>query len=153
MTTGRPLRLLSPDDPLKESPYIAVAELSGGRDGRNDILQLGAPLSLTAIRNHLSAEVRVVENVFWAPASKAVLGRKQQRLGALVLSEEAVAVSDDKALPVLFKVRLLWTVGFVWRLLGDRLEVIPSAHSSFALAVTLLIYPHPQLNTHNPKYT
>ncbi len=155
---GRPLRLLSPDDPLKDATYIAVAALAGGRDGRNDILQLGgwdvgclggcwgvstglfgksgamalhlseshrncnpdhhrqptkphpappgAPLSLNAIRTHLASEIRTVENVFWAPAGKQVLARKQTRLGSLVLSEEAAVVGDEKALPVLFKVGL-----------------------------------------------
>jgi ATP-dependent helicase HrpB len=96
---------MAPDDPLKEAPYVAVAALSGGRDGRNDVIQLAAPLTMTAIKTHLAAEVRKEVAVFWAPATKAVLARRQQRLGALVLSEKPVDVADTEALPVLFKVR------------------------------------------------
>ena len=64
------MRLLQADDPLKDAPYIAAAELSGGRDGRNDAVQLGAALSLSAIKTHLAAEIREEVAVFWAPASK-----------------------------------------------------------------------------------
>ncbi|GBF89428.1 ATP-dependent helicase [Raphidocelis subcapitata] len=103
MCSGRPLRLLCPDDPLKAADYIAVAELSAGRDGRNDTCQLAAALSLSAIRTHLAADLREGVSVFWAPASKVVLARKQTRLGTLVLSEAAAEVGDDEALPVLFK--------------------------------------------------
>jgi hypothetical protein len=102
---GRPLRLLSSDDPLKDCQYIAVAALSGGRGGRNDAAQLAAPLTLAAMREHLSSEIRRRTVVFWAPASKVVLARAQERLGALVLSEQAAEVADEEALPVLFKVR------------------------------------------------
>ncbi len=44
---------------------------------------------------------------FWAPASKAVLGRRQKRLGSLLLSEEPIKLTDDVALPVLIKVSQL----------------------------------------------
>ncbi|KAI8469773.1 MAG: ATP-dependent helicase C-terminal-domain-containing protein [Monoraphidium minutum] len=103
LSSGRPVRLLQPDDPLKDAPYIAVAELSGGRDGRNDAATLAAALSLGAIRTHLAAEIREEEVVFWAPASKVVLARRQSRLGSLVLSEAPAEVADERALPVLFK--------------------------------------------------
>lgn len=103
---GRPVRLLDPDDPLKEAKYIAVADLSAGRDGRNDAATLAAALSLGAIEKHLAGEVREAVAVFWAPASKAVLARRQRRLGSLVLSEATATVTDEQALPVLFKVCL-----------------------------------------------
>jgi hypothetical protein len=42
--------------------------------------------------------------VFWASGSKSVLARQQRRLGALVLSEKAVPISDDQALGALMQV-------------------------------------------------
>lgn len=42
--------------------------------------------------------------VFWASASKTVLGRWQRRLGGLVLAERSVAVTDEQALPALLQV-------------------------------------------------
>lgn len=53
--------------------------------------------------NHTSLRVQVV---FWASGSKAVLGRAQRRLGALVLSERSVPVTDEQALPALLQVPL-----------------------------------------------
>ncbi|KIY98238.1 ATP-dependent helicase HrpB [Monoraphidium neglectum] len=103
LSSGRPVRLLDPGDPLKDAQYIAVAELSGGRDGRNDAARLGAALTLSAIKTHLASEIREEVAVFWAPASKVVLARRQSRLGSLVLSEAPAEVGDDRALPVLFK--------------------------------------------------
>lgn len=41
--------------------------------------------------------------MFFAPASKAVLGRRQKRLGSLILLETPIAVSDEMALPAMLK--------------------------------------------------
>lgn len=107
---GRSVRLPTGDDPLREASYLAVAELAGSRDGRtNDVIRLAAPLTMTAIKTHLASEIRKVDVVFWAPASKAVLGRRQEKLGSLVLSEAQMNVDDERALPVLFQVGVgLW---------------------------------------------
>jgi hypothetical protein len=40
----------------------------------------------------------------WAPASKAVIGQLQRRLGALVLEKKQVPLTDEEALPALVKV-------------------------------------------------
>jgi hypothetical protein len=47
-------------------------------------------------------------SVFWASASKQVLGRRQRRLGSLVLSEVPLQLSDEMALPVLLQVGWGW---------------------------------------------
>jgi ATP-dependent helicase HrpB len=49
LSLGRNARLLEPDDPLQLSEFIAIAELGGGKDGRNDVVQLAAGLSKSAI--------------------------------------------------------------------------------------------------------
>jgi hypothetical protein len=46
------------------------------------------------------------EVVFWAPSSQVVLGRRQQRLGSLVMAEQHIkTLADEQAVPVLLKVR------------------------------------------------
>eukprot|EP00879_Flechtneria_rotunda_P032904 GHRR01036356.1.p1 GENE.GHRR01036356.1~~GHRR01036356.1.p1 ORF type:complete len:156 (-),score=33.95 GHRR01036356.1:22-489(-) len=45
--------------------------------------------------------------VLWAVASKTVIAKQQRVLGQLVLSEKQASVKDDRALPVLLKVRTL----------------------------------------------
>jgi hypothetical protein len=47
----------------------------------------------------------VAQVVFWASASKTVLGRRQRRLGRLVLEERSRPVTDEQALPALLQVR------------------------------------------------
>lgn len=42
--------------------------------------------------------------VFWASGSKAVLGRRQRRLGCLLLSELVVPITDEAAVPALLQV-------------------------------------------------
>jgi hypothetical protein len=60
LSSGRVAKLFSGgDDPLSESQYLAVAELQGGKAGTNDIIQLAAALTATAIKTYLSEEIQV----------------------------------------------------------------------------------------------
>lgn len=86
------------------SEYLAIAELGGGSGGGNDTVRLAASLTSAAIQRYLSGEIQERTAVFWAPGSKAVLGRRQRVLGALVLSEVPLKLTDELALPVLIKV-------------------------------------------------
>jgi hypothetical protein len=43
--------------------------------------------------------------VFWASASKQVVAKQQRVLGSLVLAEQAAKADDERALPVLLKVK------------------------------------------------
>jgi len=51
--------------------------------------------------------VRDEEAIFWAAGRQAVTGRKRRVVGAVVLSESPLEVSDEQALPVLLEVRAL----------------------------------------------
>jgi hypothetical protein len=100
---------LSGADPLARGAppnFIAVADLQAGRDGRSDSIALCACLPADAITRYLGDEVVTRTAVYWAPASKAVVAKRQRLLGSLVLSEEAAAADDARALPVLLKVWL-----------------------------------------------
>ena len=57
-----------------------------------------------AIDRYLSSMVSERRIAFWATATKAVLGRRQRRLGALVLQDEPIPLTDEEALPQLIKV-------------------------------------------------
>eukprot|EP00798_Chlamydomonas_sp_ICE-L_P008968 gene8968-16103_t len=105
MASDRVVKLARDDDPLKNtSEYLAIAELGGSKRGdRNDVIYLAAELSKKAVDNYLSNMLTTRRVAFWATASKAVGGREQKRLGALVLSEESVPLTDEEALPALLK--------------------------------------------------
>lgn len=103
------------DDPLLEDApeLLAVAELSGGgvsgKTGasRADVVRLAAPLPMASVEGPsalLAADVVTLETVAWAPSSKKVVGKKQVRLGALVLRESplpAEALTDERCAPVI----------------------------------------------------
>jgi len=89
---------------------LAVAELSGGgvagRTGaaRADVVRLAAPLPMAAAEALLAADIVERETVAWAPAARRVVGRRQTRLGALVLRESALppeALTDARCAPVI----------------------------------------------------
>ena len=49
--------------------------------------------------------MRDEEAVFWAEGRQAVTGRRRRAVGAVVLAEAPLEVSDEQALPVLLEVR------------------------------------------------
>lgn len=49
------------------------------------------------------SDSRLPQVVFWASGSKAVLGRRQRRLGCLLLSELVVPITDEAAVPALLQ--------------------------------------------------
>ena len=67
------------------------------------------PRPLPSVRVYPSAwpcvQVRDEEAVFWAAGRQAVTGRRRRAVGAVVLSEAPLEVSDAQALPVLLEVR------------------------------------------------
>src|SRR6185437_4951333 len=76
-------------DPLAAEEFLAVAELDG--DKRVARIFLAAPLSRGEIEEDFADAVAAVETVAWDDRAAAVLARRQQRLGALVLKDEPLA--------------------------------------------------------------
>lgn len=78
---------LDPTDLLARSPWLAVAELSGGDTG--DRIRLAAPLDPAALADRAEVEDRLVRT----PGGRLEL-RRQRRVGALVLEETVVGPPD-----------------------------------------------------------
>ena len=78
---------LDPTDLLARSPWLAVAELSGGETG--DRIRLAAPLDPATLAARAEVEDRLVRT----PGGRLEL-RRQRRVGALVLEETVVGPPD-----------------------------------------------------------
>jgi ATP-dependent helicase HrpB len=76
-------------DPLAAEEFLAVAELDG--DKRVARIFLAAPLSRAEIEEDFADAIATAETVAWDDRAAAVLARRQQQLGALVLKDEPLA--------------------------------------------------------------
>ncbi len=80
--------VLPPGDSLSAEEWLAVADLDG--DKREARLFLAAPLTLADIEESFASAIESVDFVAWDSREQAVLARRQRRLGALVLADEAL---------------------------------------------------------------
>lgn len=88
--------VLPPGDPLGNSPFLAVASLEAGRaDAR---IFLAAPLTEAELRALHGDRIVLESSLHWDDRERAVLARRQERLGALVLRETALPDPDPAAL-------------------------------------------------------
>ncbi|MGP1395789.1 MAG: ATP-dependent helicase HrpB [Inquilinaceae bacterium] len=99
--------VLAPDDPLASEPYLAVADVDGGR--REARIYRAAPLGLDQIETHFADQIDRVDHIGWDTRGQAVEARRQRRLGALVLADDPLADPDPDAVAaaMLEGVRLL----------------------------------------------
>jgi ATP-dependent helicase HrpB len=83
--------------PLAREPFLAIAELAGAAAAGR--ILLAAPIALAEIENHFAGRIEEREEVAFDATSSSLRGRRTRRFGALVLSEQAVAIapSDDNA--------------------------------------------------------
>ena len=77
---------LPPSDPLAAEEFLAVAELDGER--RVARIFLAAPLLRSEIEEDFAATIATTDSIAWDGREGAVLARRQERLGALVLKDE-----------------------------------------------------------------
>lgn len=102
---------------------VRVRQIGGtGRDGGNDNIRLAAPLPPRVLGTLLAAMTSERVVVLWSSSSKAVVARRQRRVGCLVLSSEPCALTDDAALPALLQVRLGLMLG------GNRMKQAAEMH-------------------------
>lgn len=101
---GRPGRFLlrngrgafvDPADPLAAADFLAVADLDG-RAAESRIF-LAAPLTLDDVEAAFAAQIEPEEEVAWDAGARAVVARRRERLGALMLKEGPIAHPDPEA--------------------------------------------------------
>ncbi len=92
LTNGRGALFTNPD-PLASEPYLVIADLDGATEWAR--IDLAAPISLPEIETLYTGEITQTEAVSWDAKTLAVRASRQRRLGALVLSEQALSKPDS----------------------------------------------------------
>lgn len=88
--------VLPPADALAAADYLVAAELDGDR--REARIFLAAPVSRTDLEAVFAAAIETTHFVAWDRRAQAVAARRQRRLGALVLDDEALDRPDPEAI-------------------------------------------------------
>jgi ATP-dependent helicase HrpB len=91
LANGRGAVFTQPD-PLAAEPYLVIAELDAGSQWAR--IDLAAPVAQQEIELMYHAEIVESEAVTWDQRTHAVRATRQRRLGAVVLSEEALSTPD-----------------------------------------------------------
>ncbi len=93
---------LPEQDGLNSADYLVAASLDAGRtQGR---IHLAASLAESELRALLGSHIEITERVFWDSERELVAARREERLGALLLSAEPLPRPDpQQARPVLLE--------------------------------------------------
>jgi ATP-dependent helicase HrpB len=81
--------LFAHPDPLSSEPYLVIADLDAGSQWAR--IDLAVPVSLEDIERLYAEQIVTTEAVIWDERSNSVRASRQRRLGALVLSEQALS--------------------------------------------------------------
>ena len=85
--------LLDHNDPLRGSPFLAVAGVDAGR--REGAIRLAAPLTRDGVEALFAAQIRSDRELHWDQGRRDIAARRLRRLDALVLEESTVGLSPD----------------------------------------------------------
>ena len=96
MANGR-AAALEPHDALAREPYLAIGEISG-RAAAARIL-LAAPLTLAEIETLAGADIVTRDDLQYESSRERIVARRQRRLGALILAEQALSAADHPDAP------------------------------------------------------
>jgi len=91
LSSGRGARLL-PHSPLRGRPLLVAVDLDG--QGEEATIRLAAPLSPALIRERLGGQLVVRERVAWDGREQAVVARREECFGALVLASKPLPQVD-----------------------------------------------------------
>ncbi|PYE85414.1 ATP-dependent helicase HrpB [Pseudoroseicyclus aestuarii] len=81
-------------DPLAQAPFLVAADTGG--DKREAVIRLAAPITESEIRDLFAAQIEEVHLCDWSRREMRVTARRQERLGALVLSDAAWDAPSDR---------------------------------------------------------
>ena len=118
--------VLAEGDPLGAERLIVATDLDG--DAREARVRIGVALHEDELRDLYGERIETVEAVTWSRREGRVLARRQERLGALVLSDRALDAPDADAVA-----RAAWDglaeLGLPWtpaaRRLRARIALVP----------------------------
>jgi ATP-dependent helicase HrpB len=88
LTNGRGALFTQPD-PLESEPYLVIADLDSGFQWAR--IDVAAPISEKDIEDHCADHIVSAESVIWDDRTDSVRVSRQRRLGALVLTEQALS--------------------------------------------------------------
>ena len=88
LASGRGAAFPGPDA-LTRHEFIVAATLDGGE--REARIQLAAPVTRAQLKREFGAHILVIERVEWDRRESAVIARREERLGALVIEDAALA--------------------------------------------------------------
>ena len=91
LTNGRGATFANPD-PLASEPFLVIADLDAGVQWAR--IHLAAPLALEDIEQLHYGQIMESEAVTWDERTHSVRASRQRKLGALVLSEQALSQPD-----------------------------------------------------------
>src|SRR5579884_1196492 len=87
---------IDPASSLAREPFLAVAELAG--NAAHARILSAAPVSLAEIEARFADRIETRDEVTFAADSASLRGRRSQRLGAVTIAEQPIAVvADDEA--------------------------------------------------------
>lgn len=88
--------MLDASDPLGREEWLGVAAIDG-RDPESRIF-LAAPLTQAELEMHFGEQIVIEREVAWDEHADAVIARRRERLGAIVIAEHAVSDADPAEL-------------------------------------------------------
>ena len=91
LRNGRGAELAGPQS-LSESPYLVAATLDDRRPEAR--IQLAAPIGIDEVRATFAEQITIEDSFAYDDPTGAVLARRQERLGAIVLRESALDRPD-----------------------------------------------------------
>jgi len=82
-------------DPLARAPFIVATDLDG--DPREARVRVGIAIAEATLRRLFAGRIRTADTVAWSPREGRVVARRQERLMALILSDQPLARPDPAA--------------------------------------------------------
>ena len=87
---------------LARHEFLAVGDVDGA--GLEARIFLASPLTREEIETHCSGSINTTDELFWDDTTGAVIGRRVRRLGALLISEQTVSPSGERAARLMLQV-------------------------------------------------
>ena len=87
--------VLSEHDSLRGQSWLVVAEHDGERGGAR--VRLAAAVDAATVEQQLGSQIQQIDNVSWDEARGLLTAFRQRKLGAIVLSESTLPISDELA--------------------------------------------------------